>query len=89
MIKAENSLKIRKNPRNFPEKTPKFPEKSQNFCRLVRQMGEGGPAIAGRLPNRGGFVQFFFSGKYFGYTPLHSSGIILKEFENYHHWVGN
>ena len=45
MIKAENFPKIRKNPRNFPEKTLK----------ISRVLGEGGPAS----PDRGGFANFF------------------------------
>ena len=55
MIKTENSTKIPKNPRNFPQKTRNFRKKSlknpKNFpLSFARRMGEGsGFAVQGGI----------------------------------------
>ena len=67
MIKAENSPKFSQKPENFrkiPKKNPKNLPPS-----FARRLGES--SIAGQ-----GYFPKFFSGGYFGYTPLHTSALI-------------
>ena len=57
MIKAENSSKISKNPRNFPKKTRKFPKKSLKNIKICRR----------------DISQNFSSGGILAIAPLHMS----------------